>query len=101
MQYWKGYMNWPIDKNWNCETCDGGRYLIWGMPHAVCRCKHCHTQYAMRDFSQEDDPVVTVPISRLREEYKQPARLGWQIHRVPITEWDDNMWDEAFTVTEG
>ena len=102
MNYWEGYMNWPIDEGWECETCGSLGYLTWGMPHAVCRCNNCHTQYSMRDFSQEDDPVVTIPISRLLDEYKLPAKYGWEIHKMQlISEWDDDMWDEALTAVVG
>ena len=95
MEYWRGYMNWPLDPAWACETC-GDCTLVWGLPHGVCRCTTCHTQYAMRT----DGERVKTPISRLKPEYKQPAAWGWARWESPISEWTDEMWDEAFAATK-
>ena len=91
MEYWHGYMDWPLDPNWACEIC-GHHVLIWGFVHGVCRCETCHTQYAMR----VDGERVETPSCRLKLEYRQPAVWGWARWQKPISEWTDDMWDEAF-----
>jgi len=95
MEHWRGYMNWPLDPTWACETC-GDCVLIWGLPHGVCRCHTCHTQYAMRANGER----VKTPVCRLKPEYKQPAAWGWAKWQEPISEWTDEMWDEAFAATK-
>ena len=91
MEYWRGYMDWPLDPTWVCNIC-GGRTLIWGLAHGLCRCAFCHVQYAMR----VDGKRVEIPASRLKEEYEQPAKWGWAKWQRPTSEWTDEMWDEAF-----
>lgn len=93
MEYWRGYMDWPVDPDWVCETC-GGRVLIWGLVHGVCRCDTCHTQYHMRP----DGEIVMVPVCRLKPEYKASAKAGWREYHKPISEWTDEMWDRAFSL---
>jgi len=97
MEYWRVFMNWPIERDWKCETC-GHLSLIWGIIHGVCRCNICHTQYTMR----QDGERVTRPVSMLRPEYKEPIRRGWQeFDPIPLSEWTDAMFDEAFKLVEG
>jgi len=97
MEYWKGYMDWPLKKGWVCETCNENKGLTWGLIHAECRCNQCHTQYYMRDKNQK---AVEIPISLLKEEYKAPAKAGWKVYQVPISQWNDAMWDESFKKAE-
>ena len=94
MDYWRGYMNWPLDEGWSCETC-GNRILIWGLIHGICRCDTCHTEYSMRDSSQDDNLVVTIPICILKPEYKQHVKSGWKLFHNPISEWNDDQWEQA------
>lgn len=92
MDYWKGYMNWPVAQGWVCETCEKDYGMTWGLANGRCRCDRCHTQYIMRD----GDKVVDTPISLLKDEYKEPARKGWKMYARPLDEWTDDEWDEAF-----
>ena len=93
MDMWRGVMNWPIDPQWQCETCgDTSHRLTWGFVHGRCRCDRCHTQYSMGNGR---DPR-TVPLCMLKEEYKIPAHLGWTEYHKPISQWTDDMWDRAF-----
>lgn len=91
MNYWQGYMNWPITKGWRCETCGRSSMLIWGMVHGVCRCDNCHTQYGMRDA--EGDRVLT-PISRLKEAFREPARIAWETSESPVDTLTIEQWVE-------
>ena len=99
-EYWKCYMDWPLDKNWNCETCGTSGPLTWGLMNGRCRCDTCHTQYMMRDYSKECKPIVNMPINKLRDKYKQPAREGWKLFNSPLSEWSDAQWDQAFAKAE-
>lgn len=90
MDYWRGWMDWPVQKSWVCETCMRYSGLTWGLSHAVCRCNTCHTQYTMRD---KDDNVVDMPISLLKDEYKKPAIEGYKKYQKPISEFSDKDWD--------
>ena len=83
MEYWKGYMDWPLDQKWACEVC-GGQTLIWGMVHAQCRCGICHTHYHMRD----DGKRVTIPIWQIKPEYATVVKEMWQEYQRPIEELD-------------
>lgn len=99
MNYWRGYMDWPLDPDWKCPTCDTNVGLEWGMIHAQCRCNQCHGQFTMRK-NDEARTIVTRPISELREEYKEPARQLWQKYHTPEDEWTDVQWDEVVKVAE-
>ena len=46
----------------------------------------------MRD---DDGNVVTVPISLLKEEYKNPAKVGWEKYRKPVDEFTHDEWVEC------
>ena len=92
MKYWQGYMDWPLDKDWKCETC-GEQSLIWGLVHAQCRCTNCHTQYRMRD---DEDKVVNVPICQLKPEYKEPAKRAYSKYKLPIDKLSDEQWYNTF-----
>lgn len=96
MKYWQGCMNWFLDKDWVCETCGERVGLTWGMTHAECRCDKCHTIYTMRNWEEDGDPIVSVPICRLKYEYREPAKAGWELWHTPILEWNDAKWEEAF-----
>jgi len=91
MDYWHGVMNWPINPNWVCEICGGFHGMTWGLVHAECRCNNCHTQYMMRDGQD----IVIYPICLLKPEYRQPAKLGFEMYQRPFDEWTDDEWDEA------
>ena len=88
-------MDWPLDPNWKCETCGGNYALIWGLVHGECRCSLCHAEYTMRDWSKEGNPTVTTPISKLKEEYKAPAKLAWERFHIPEDELTDEQWQEC------
>lgn len=90
MNYWRGFMDWPIDRDWVCETCGEYAGLIWGIVHARCRCDRCHTEYQMRD---EQGDIVTKPISQLKPEYKEAAKRGWEKFKKPIDEFTDDEWE--------
>ena len=94
MNYWEGYMNWPLDVDWKCKICDKNQGLEWGLIHAQCRCDVCHTQYRMRD---EKDNVVSLPICQLKPEYFEAAKEGFAILQKPIDEFTDEDWKEALT----
>lgn len=98
MNYWEGVMDWPCDADWKCETCGEYHGLTWGLLHGRCQCNRCHTQYHMRD---EDNKVVTRPISKLKPEYKKAAKLGWEKFQKPISVWTDEMWDQALSSFAG
>ena len=99
---WKDVMDWPIDANWECETCNCTcigidniglifSVLTWGLVHGECRCNRCHTQYTMR----YDGEVQTTPKCLLKPEYKDAARALWGKYQIPIDEFTDSDWDEA------
>lgn len=88
---WGGAMDWPVAEDWVCETC-GGQRLEWGLRNGTCRCYNCHTQYRMRDNQLN---VVNIPISQLKEEYREPVKEGWKLYETPISEWTDEMWDQV------
>jgi trehalose-6-phosphate synthase len=96
MDYWKGQMDWPLDKGWKCETCGVNEGLEWGLVHAQCRCNKCHTEYYMRD---ENDKIVTTPICTLKREYKEPAKRLWEKYHIPIDETNDAQWDEFVSLS--
>jgi len=97
MNAWYGFMDWPLDRDWQCETCDERWPLIWGITHGTCRCDKCHTEYRMRD---EGGTVVTRPICRLKEEYRRPARWAWKKWGRPISDLHDLEWDKAIYAVE-
>ena len=93
MDYWKGQMDWPLDKDWKCPTCEQRAGLEWGMVHGQCRCNVCHTQFTMRD-SDEARAILTIPQCRLKPEYETPLKMSYQKNQVPIDEMDAAMIDE-------
>lgn len=95
MEYWRGIMDWPLDKKWKCSTCNGNYGLEWGFVHTQCRCNNCHTQFTMR-ADDEDRTVLTNPKCQLKDEYKKPAQIAYAKHHIPLEELTDNQWDEAF-----
>jgi len=100
MEYWRGVMDWPLDKDWRCETCGQNVGLEWGMVHAQCRCNDCHTEYYMRDDDEQRTILVT-PKCMMKNEYKEPARLAWARYQISIDELSDEQWDECFKELEG
>lgn len=97
MDYWEGRMDWPLAEGWVCETCGERTELTWGLVNGICRCSQCHTEYSMRDWDKEERPPVTVPISRLKKEYKEVAKRLWSTLRKPVDEATDEEWEKAFT----
>ena len=90
MDYWKGQMNWLIDKDWVCETCGHNAGLEWGVVKGVCRCNDCHARYTMRDGKT----ILTTPRSLLRKEYKQPMKQAYAKYHVPWDEMNNAMISE-------
>ena len=96
MQYWDGFMNWPINSDWRCEICGNGPLLEWGFQHARCRCIQCHTQYMMREITDgKYGPRLAVPICQLKAEYKAPAQWLWNTRHLPLSSLTDEDWDVA------
>lgn len=97
MEYWQGYMNWPLDQNWKCEICGKYGELTWGLAHAHCRCNRCHAQYRMRD---EQGNVVTKPICQLKPEYYVAAKIGVKTFQKPLDEFSETDWQELLVKKE-
>lgn len=93
MNYWRGRMDWPLDKDWVCETCERNVGLEWGLVHAQCRCNDCHTQYKMRADDKERT-IPTKPKCMLKEEYRIPAQEAYKKYQIPIDTLTDEQWDE-------
>ncbi len=93
MEYWRGIMDWPIEKDWKCETCNRNVGLGWGLIHAQCRCNGCHTQYYMRD-GDEKRTVLTRPLCMLKDEYREPMKRAYEKYQVFINELTDDQIDE-------
>jgi len=93
LEYWNGWMNWPVRLGWTCQTCgkDHG-WLEWGIVHGTCRCGNCHTQYDMGTARQKK----LEPQCRLKSEYKAPAKWAWEQWQIPVDELSDTKWKEAF-----
>ena len=89
MDYWSGYMNWPLAADWKCEFC-GHRGLTWGMIHAECRCAKCHMVYKMRD---EEGEVIDMPQCRLKDEYHEAFKAIWNNSETPLDQVTDDVWD--------
>ena len=85
MDYWRGQMDWKLDKGWHCHTCGQNQGLEWGLVHGQCRCNVCHTQYQMR-ADNEARTVLTVPRLMIREEYKQLIKQAWEKYQTPLEE---------------
>jgi len=96
MNYWRGMMDWFVDKEWICETCGQNVGLEWGLVHGQCRCNDCHTQYQMR-ANDKDRTILTIPKCLLKEEYKIPAKQAWEKYHIPINELTGEQWDEFVT----
>ncbi len=92
MNYWEGYMDWPLDKEWRCEIC-GGRALTWGIVHAMCRCDRCHVHYMMRDKGK--DEVITVPRSIIKPEYGEAFKTIFRETSKRLEDVADEEWDKA------
>lgn len=97
MNYWEGFMNWPLNPDWKCQTCGEHAGLTWGMVHAECRCNACHTQYYMRD---ENKQMVDMPVCMLKDEYKEPAKQLWGKLHTHMSEWTDEDWDSIMQPKE-
>ncbi len=92
MNYWHGIMDWPVDSDWKCEVCLQRSALIWGLRHAECRCSVCHTQYYMRD-STEENKMVTRPINTLKDEYFKAFKSIYAKTPKKIQEVEDAEWE--------
>jgi hypothetical protein len=90
--YWSGWMNWPLDPDWRCETCKSEHIsLTWGFIDGVCHCDVCHTVYTMRP----DGEITTVPVCIHKPEMIPAIRAGWQAFKQPLSLWTDAMWETA------
>lgn len=92
MNYWRGFMDWPIKPDWLCEVCGEYKGLTWGLVHAQCRCNNCHAVYTMRDGA---DKVVDTPISQLKDEYRAPAIAGFKKFQIPLSKFTEQQWAEV------
>lgn len=92
MDYWQGYMNWPLSKDWVCEICGEKVWLEWGMMHAQCRCSLCHTQYRMKD---DKDKMVDIPICQIKPEYYETWKKLWQNLHKPLEQITDEEWESV------
>ncbi len=99
MEYWRGGMDWALDKDWVCYTCDQNAGLEWGMIHTQCRCNNCHTEYTMR-ADDEERTVLTVPKCMIKDEYKEPLRKAYKKHQTPIDNITMDMIEEYKEVTQ-
>jgi len=90
MNYWEGYMNWPLHKDWECPFC-GGYLLIWGFTHGVCRCNLCHAQFTMRQHGKR----VTTPVCLVKPEYATAFTKLWAEQNRPIDDYSDKEWGAA------
>ena len=100
MEYWEGQMDWGLDNDWVCEICGQYKGLTWGLIHGICRCNQCHTEYSMRDNAREDRPVVTRPICLLKNEYREPIKLSWEVIHIPISELTDKQLESFMEVKQ-
>ena len=91
MKHWNGFMDWELEKTWNCEICGKNYGLEWGIVHASCRCKYCHAEYRMRN---DKDEVVKTPVLNIKEEYIGLVKAGYNIYKKPIDEFNSNEWKE-------
>lgn len=90
MNYWQGYMNWPLNPDWKCPIC-GDNTLEWGLVHAQCRCFQCHTEFRMRD---KDGVIVDIPIHMIKEEFLQPAIDAYKNLQIPLDDLTDSQWSQ-------
>lgn len=96
MDYWKGFMDWPLAPDWACEFCGEQAGLTWGMPHGMCRCNNCHAVYRMYD---EDGKRTAVPQDAMKSEYSAAFRLIWAELQIPASDVSDKVWDEYIAKT--
>ena len=74
MEYWSGVVTWPVKRGWHCELCGTvNAPLIWGLVTGHCRCDICGMQYTLRSA---DGGATDTPISRLKEEFIEPAKVA-------------------------
>jgi hypothetical protein len=52
-------------------------------------------------MKDEKGKLVDIPVCQLKEEYKEPARLGYQHFKKPISKFSDGDWDYAFELVKG
>ena len=89
--YWRGTMNWPLDKGWTCPIC-GHDWLIWGFQTGLCRCEKCHVEYSMIDKGRK---TVRIPICLYDERTILWCAAYWRAIQTPLDEWTDQDWAEA------
>ena len=95
MDYYGGVMTWPIDPDWQCETCGKGFSpvlggLTWGFVNGQCRCDTCHTPYMMRDGKE----IRTSPRSMIKDTSKEAIKKAWDKYQLPFDEMDESMIEE-------
>lgn len=93
IKLWKGWVNAPIAADWTCIVCGSAPALMWGLVHGHCRCDKCHAEYTFRD---EDDKIVTRPISFVKPEYLEPAKYAWRTWGIPVNNLTFERWERAF-----
>ena len=91
VEYWRGYMDWPLDENWKCDICDGYFGLTWGLVHGECRCNRCHAIYQMC-ANDKERTVLIKPICLVRPIFIQPAKLFYEHTGKPIDEATKEDW---------
>lgn len=90
MDYWQGWMNWPLHKEWACEVCDDkNASLEWGILHGQCRCNACHTEYTMRDPKGE---VVMKPICIIKPLYLEAFKKMWKRDKKKMSCITEEEW---------
>lgn len=100
MEYWRGHMNWAVDRDWMCEICGDPEKrdklwtpgMTWGMIHAECRCNRCHAVYRMRD---KDGVMITRPKLMIKEAYVDPFKKMWTERHLPFDEVADDLEKEV------
>lgn len=86
-------MNWPVDRNWTCETCGSSAWwLRWGLVHGHCFCLQCGHPYSLLKNVEGGWRRTTTPRSVLRDEFVEPAKKAWderqlRMDRLTQAEW--------------
>lgn len=91
MNYWQGYMDWPLDENWKCVICGGYYGLTWGLVHGECRCNQCHAVYQMR-ANDEKRTILTIPQCLIKPAFANAAKEFYAQTGRPIDEATKEDW---------
>lgn len=107
--YWRGNMNWPVVKEWKCETCGHAgtinlvsekhpnlkimnNAMTFGLVRGECRCNVCHTPYKMVDGHRTP---VTTPINKVKPEYRLAVIALWERTQCKVDEMELNALEEV------